>query len=49
VVEEKRHRFFIAKGAPEEILKVCSYYEVDGLISDISEEIVERLNRSIST
>jgi Mg2+-importing ATPase len=45
VVEEKRHRFFIAKGAPEEILKVCSYYEVDGLISDISEEIRKKIEQ----
>ncbi len=45
VVEEKRHRFFIAKGAPEEILKVCSYYEVEGLISDISEEIRRKIQQ----
>jgi P-type Mg2+ transporter len=45
VVEEKRHRFFIAKGAPEEILKVCSYYEIDGLISDISEEIRRKIEQ----
>jgi P-type Mg2+ transporter len=45
VVEEKRHRFFIAKGAPEEILKVCAYYEVDGLISDISEEIRRKIGQ----
>ena len=45
VVEEKRHRFFIAKGAPEEILKVCSYYEVEGLISDISEEIHRKIEQ----
>ena len=45
VVEEKRHRFFIAKGAPEEILKVCSYYEVDGLISDIHEEIRRKIEQ----
>ena len=37
VVEQENQRFFIAKGAPEEILKVCSYYELEGLISDISE------------
>jgi Mg2+-importing ATPase len=37
VVEQERQRFFIAKGAPEEILKVCSYYELEGLISDLSE------------
>ncbi len=45
VVEEKRQRFFIAKGAPEEILKVCSYYEVEGLISDISEEIRRKIEQ----
>jgi len=45
VVEKERQRFFIAKGAPEEILKVCSYYEVDGLISDISEEIRKRIEQ----
>ncbi len=37
VVEQEKQRFFIAKGAPEEILKVCSFYELEGLISDISE------------
>jgi Mg2+-importing ATPase len=45
VVEKERHRFFIAKGAPEEILKVCSYYEVDGLISDIHEEIRRKIEQ----
>ena len=37
VVEQERQRFFIAKGAPEEILKVCSYCELEGVISEISE------------
>jgi P-type Mg2+ transporter len=45
VVEQEKHRFFIAKGAPEEILKVSSYYEVDGLISDISEEIHKKIEQ----
>jgi Mg2+-importing ATPase len=45
VVENKKQRFFIAKGAPEEILKVCAYYEVDGLISDISEEIRRKIEQ----
>jgi Mg2+-importing ATPase len=45
VVEKERQRFFIAKGAPEEILKVCSYYEIDGLISDISEEIRKKIEQ----
>lgn len=38
VVEHERQRNFIAKGAPEEILKVCSYYELGRVISDITEE-----------
>ena len=37
VVERGRQRFFIAKGAPEEILKVCSWYELGGLASDLAE------------
>ena len=45
VVEKERQRFFIAKGAPEEILKVCSYFEVDGLISDITEEIRKKIEQ----
>jgi Mg2+-importing ATPase len=45
VVEKDRERFFIAKGAPEEILKVCSYYEVDGLISDMSEEVRRKIEQ----
>lgn len=36
VVEKERQRFFIAKGAPEEILKVCSYCELEGVVFDIS-------------
>jgi Mg2+-importing ATPase len=37
VVEERKQRFFIAKGAPEEILKVCSHYELRGVVSDLTE------------
>jgi Mg2+-importing ATPase len=32
VVDYERQRFFIAKGAPEEILKVCSYCELDNIV-----------------
>ena len=39
VVEKDRQRFFIAKGAPEEILKVCSYCEIGGLAADLTEEL----------
>ena len=45
VVEQERQRFFIAKGAPEEILKVCSYCELDGVISDISEETRKKIEQ----
>ena len=36
VVERGRQRLFIAKGAPEEILKVCSGYELGGLAFDLT-------------
>jgi P-type Mg2+ transporter len=45
VVEQERQRFFIAKGAPEEILKVCSYYELEGVISDISETTRKKIEQ----
>ncbi|MEM3403235.1 MAG: magnesium-translocating P-type ATPase [Nitrososphaeria archaeon] len=38
VVEYEKQRFFIAKGAPEEILKVCSFYELDDKVLDLTEE-----------
>ncbi|MCJ7423494.1 magnesium-translocating P-type ATPase [Candidatus Bathyarchaeota archaeon] len=45
VVEKGRQRFFIAKGAPEEILKVCSYYELEELASDLSEGTRKRIEQ----
>jgi Mg2+-importing ATPase len=42
VVEKDRQRFFIAKGAPEEILKVCSFCETSGLMTDFTEETRKR-------
>jgi len=45
VVEKEEERFFIAKGAPEEILKVCSYYELEGIVADISEEARRRIEQ----
>ncbi len=45
VVERKRQRFFIAKGAPEEILKVCSYTELAGIPSDLSEALRKRIGQ----
>ena len=45
VVEQERQRFFIAKGAPEDILKVSTYYEIGGLINDISEETRKKIEQ----
>ncbi len=45
VVECEEERFFIAKGAPEEILKVCSYYELDRVISDLNEETRKKIEQ----
>ncbi|MGB9915166.1 MAG: magnesium-translocating P-type ATPase [Candidatus Bathyarchaeales archaeon] len=45
VVEYERQRFLIAKGAPEEIGKVCSYYELGGIVSDLTEEIHKKIEQ----
>src|SRR5690606_24861459 len=37
VVEHGHQRFLIAKGAPEEILKVCSYCELGRVVSDLTD------------
>ena len=39
VVEKDKQRFFIAKGAPEEILKVSAYCEIGGLATDLTMEL----------
>ena len=38
VVECERQRFLIAKGAPEEIVKACSYYELADNVYDLGDE-----------
>ncbi|MCL5949946.1 MAG: magnesium-translocating P-type ATPase [Candidatus Bathyarchaeota archaeon] len=45
VVEHSGQRFFIAKGAPEEIFKVCSYYELRRAIGDLTEETRKRIEQ----
>ena len=45
IVEKDKQRFLIAKGAPEEILKVSEYCEIDGLVSDISEELRKKIEQ----
>ncbi len=42
VVEREGQRFFITKGAPEEVIKICSYYERSGRILDMSRETVRK-------
>lgn len=44
-VEQNGQRFFIAKGAPEEVLKVCSYYELERIISDLNEETRKKIGQ----
>ncbi len=39
VVEKDHQRFFIGKGAPEEIFKVSSFYEMNGLHYDLTDEM----------
>jgi Mg2+-importing ATPase len=45
VVEEADQRFFIAKGAPEEILKACSYFELRRTVADLTEEVKQRIEQ----
>jgi Mg2+-importing ATPase len=45
VVEREGQRFLIAKGAPEEILKVCSYFELGRIIADLNEETRQKIEQ----
>ena len=45
VVEINDQRYFIAKGAPEEILKVCSYHELRSTISDLNDETRKQIEQ----
>jgi Mg2+-importing ATPase len=45
VAERERERFFITKGAPEEILKICSYYEFSGKMYDLTPEIQRKIEQ----
>jgi P-type Mg2+ transporter len=45
VVEQEGQRVFIAKGAPEEILKVCSYCELEEVITDLSEQTTKKIQQ----
>lgn len=39
VVEQERQRFIISKGAPEEIVRVCSYCELEDKILDLTDRL----------
>ncbi len=45
VVEREGQRYFIAKGAPEEILKVCAYYELNKIVADLGEETRKKIEQ----
>ena len=45
VVEYQNQRFMITKGAPEEVSKICSYYEVGNVIADITDEVHSRIEQ----
>jgi Mg2+-importing ATPase len=45
VVEHERERFFIVKGAPEDVLKISTYCEIGELIQDISEELRKKIEQ----
>ncbi|MEM1582574.1 MAG: magnesium-translocating P-type ATPase [Candidatus Bathyarchaeia archaeon] len=45
VVEHQNQRFMITKGAPEEVAKVCSFYEVGEIIADITDEVRRKIEQ----
>jgi Mg2+-importing ATPase len=45
VVEHEKQRFLIAKGAPEEIAKVCSYCELEDRIFNLTEELHRKIEQ----
>jgi len=45
VVEHENQRYMITKGAPEEILKICSFYELDNVVSDLTEEARKKIEQ----
>jgi len=45
IVEYEGERIMVTKGAPEEILEVCSFCELNEVIYDLTEEIRRRIER----
>jgi Mg2+-importing ATPase len=48
VVESQRQRFFITKGAPEEVAKVCSYYELGDLLFDVTPIVHQKMEQKFN-
>jgi len=42
IVEHQNQRFMITKGAPEEVVKICSFYEVGEVVNDMTDEVRHR-------
>jgi len=45
VVEQEGQRYLIAKGAPEEIIKVCTYCEHEGKMLDLTSELHKKIEQ----
>ncbi|MEM2123630.1 MAG: magnesium-translocating P-type ATPase, partial [Candidatus Bathyarchaeia archaeon] len=45
VVEHEGERFLIAKGAPEEIIRICSHCELRGRFHDLTDELHGRIEQ----
>ncbi|PUA31319.1 MAG: magnesium-translocating P-type ATPase [Candidatus Terraquivivens tikiterensis] len=46
VVDYQNQRLMITKGAPEEVSKVCSFYEVGEVITDITDDVRQKIEQS---
>jgi len=45
VVGNQNQYFIITKGAPEEVVNICTYYEVGDIIADITDEIHRKIEQ----
>ncbi len=52
VVEQDRQRYMLVKGAPEEVFKICTYWELDEKIFDltnVTQKKIEELHYDLSS
>lgn len=45
VIEHRRQRHFVTKGAPEDVIKVCTYYELSKQIFDMTSETQRKIEQ----